>query len=129
MMNTIMRICIYICIILIFFNLGIVVINSLEDADGNKLFPGFKSEASYDANTIYAAVIAAVGVSAAASLFSKDIRPFAATAFGATFWVPLFSAMSIFGGIGVPGEMITMVEVGLAFVFAGGLIGVVTGSG
>jgi hypothetical protein len=126
--QTVMRIAFYICLIMILFNLSLSVVSGLEDANGNKLFPGFTGGGIKFGEFAIGLSLITIGPGVAVGILYKDIRPIAAGAFAATFLIPAFNSFSILG-TWIPSELLNVIVVGTSAVFVVALIGIVSGSG
>jgi hypothetical protein len=127
-MNTIMQICIYVSIGLIIFNAATLYVGTLEDTEGNKLFPGMIGGTEFD-EPLFTGILAGIGGLGVASILVRDIRPFAAGSFAAIFWLPLYNSVNIFLSVGVDIGLLGLFTLASAFVFLGALMGIIGGSG
>lgn len=130
-MNSFFRICIYITIGVIIFNLGMTFFGSLEDASGNPIY-GVESPEGTSFDMLQVGTIIGVFTFAGffASLVFRSLTPIAIGAFAGTYWASFFSAsQTIVTVFGLPVELMNIIIVACSFIFFAGVIGMASGSG
>lgn len=141
-MNTFFRICIFICLSLIVFNLVFAVINGLGAFPHEGEVPGQEFDESNalsrltglsdpNMNAIWAGVVGLsfLGVVVLAAV-THSVIPIGMHLFSTVFWTSWIHTQSIlsYGGL-LPDDIVSIFFVGVLFVFIAAIVGILTGSG
>jgi len=146
-MHSFLKICIIITIGLILFNVGIVFINSLKTTAGDPIFPtpltpGKEIATGENATDSIVATftgghpiawILAAGATLAVgfglAILTQSMIPVGLSIFGTIFWTAYGGAITVFYQFAIPPEFLVLFTVGMALLFGGAIVGVLTGSG
>lgn len=139
-MNTFFRTCLFICIAVIIFTLGLNVVNGLDvfpteieagAGGGDDTASYFSSFAEEDTDYIWGLVIGG-GVIAGGliSVLTRSIVPVGISIYATVFWASYLRALGVMniGGY-IPDDFLLMFTVGIVFLFVGSVVGMLTGSG
>ena len=141
-MNTFFRICIFICLSLIVFNLVFAVINGLGAFPHEGDVPGTSFDEDNvlvritglddpNMNAIWLGVttLSFLGVVVLAAA-THSVIPIGLHLFSTVFWTSWIHMQSIISYNNyVPGDVVTIFFVGVLFVFIAAIVGILTGSG
>lgn len=139
-MNTFFRTCLFLCIGLIIFTLGLNFVNGLgvfpteieagvgSGSDTSSYFSAF---AEKDTSYIWGLVIGG-GVIAGGliSVLTRSIVPVGISIYATVFWTSYLRALGVLNiGNYIPADFLLMFTVGIVFLFIGSIVGMLTGSG
>lgn len=146
-MDTLFRYCVFICISLILFNIGISFVNSLTTATGNPLFPVPLTEGKqniYDENKNKNLIISltngldvlgiitiatTLGIGMGLTILTQSLVPIGVSLYGSVFWGSyLYAIISLYQFM-IPTTILLMFTACIIFVFIGSIIGILTGGG
>lgn len=144
-MNTFFRTCVYICVVLILFTLAINFINTLgafpvtidsgmpPPASGNRTTDLFVAFTGFDGG-MAGIFLLFTSVGALASLgiswLVNSPAPTGVYIFSVIFWSTYNGAINTINALEwIPADLLLMGTVGMVFIFAGAVIGMLTGSG
>ena len=140
-MNTFFRTCIFLCIAIIIFTLGLNVVNGLDvfpteiesgvagsHSDVSNSFSAFSDEGSdYVWGLVIGGGVLAGGI---VSVLTRSIIPVGVSIYSTVFWASYLRALGVLniGGY-IPGDFLLLFTVGVVFLFMASLVGMLTGSG
>jgi len=149
-MNTFFQACVYLCFILIFFNLAIAFVNGMEifePVGEGSVLSGNNESGIFNATTdlshtsdgstifgidaMWAVVLTAGGlVTIAVAILIHSTVPIGLFLFSAVFWTSYMQTIGVVNSMSwIPGDFLIIGTVGVFFLFAAAVIGMLTGSG
>ena len=142
-MNTFYRMCIVICIGLIFFNLllvyfadngyyGLAGSGGKQIGDASTVLGDVTDLSGSEANMNYlwGLVLGGVIIGGAIGAITHSIVPVGISVFGTVFWASFIRTHGIlsYGGY-IPAEFLAIFYIGAIFIFVAAIVGMLTGSG
>ena len=142
-MNSFFRVCIYVCIFMVMFNVGWSFVRGLgvfagegmssqgiTDEGTNSLFTTFTGFNDGLIGMFTVATAAGLGGSILIGWLTGSAAPIGVYLFGMLFWTSYNGSLSVISmNSWLPGDFILIVTIGMAMVFAAAVIGLLTGGG